>query len=82
MEKPEPQRIQKLIAQAGLCSRREAERFIENGEVRVNGKTVSLGDRALASDPIFVKNKRLHIPEAHEHVGRILISSSKILLRI
>lgn len=65
MEKPEPQRIQKLIAQAGLCSRREAERFIENGEVRVNGKTVSLGDRALASDPIFVKNKRLHIPEAH-----------------
>ncbi|MGB0343996.1 MAG: pseudouridine synthase [Coraliomargarita sp.] len=65
MEKnPEPQRIQKLIAQAGLCSRREAERLIENGSVRVNGKTAALGDKALPSDAIFVKNKPLHIPEA------------------
>ena len=39
MSKPEEQRIQKIIAHAGICSRREAERQIEDGNVRVNGKS-------------------------------------------
>jgi len=39
-------RIQKLIARAGLASRREAERWIEQGRVTLNGKRVSLGDQA------------------------------------
>ncbi|MGC6456366.1 MAG: pseudouridine synthase [Coraliomargaritaceae bacterium] len=64
MENSEPQRIQKLIANSGRCSRREAERLIENGSVRVNGKTVSLGDKAFPEDDIFVKNKRLNIQKA------------------
>lgn len=59
MSDQEPQRIQKIIAAAGLCSRREAERIIEDGGVRVNGKVVSLGDKALPSDAIFVNNKPL-----------------------
>ena len=46
MSEQEPQRIQKLIANAGICSRREAERIIENGNVRVNGKVAQLGDKA------------------------------------
>jgi 23S rRNA pseudouridine2605 synthase len=57
MSKPEEQRIQKIIAQAGICSRREAERLIEEGKVRVNGKISCLGDKALPSDAIFVNNK-------------------------
>lgn len=40
------ERIQKLIARAGLASRREAERWIEQGRVTLNGKCVNLGDRA------------------------------------
>ena len=51
------QRIQKLIANAGICSRREAERIIENGNVRVNGKIAQLGDKATLEDAIFVNNK-------------------------
>ena len=35
------QRIAKVIARAGICSRREAERYIENARVTVNGKTIS-----------------------------------------
>lgn len=37
-------RVQKIIANRGHCSRREAERLIERGVVKVNGKAVSLGD--------------------------------------
>jgi 23S rRNA pseudouridine2605 synthase len=46
---PERERIQKLIAKAGLASRREAERWIEQGRVRVNGEVATLGDKA---DPV------------------------------
>ena len=57
MSEQELQRIQKLIANAGICSRREAERIIENGSVRVNGKVAQLGDKATLEDAIFVNNK-------------------------
>ena len=36
----EPQRLSKLMAQRGLCSRREADRFIEQGLVKVDGKVI------------------------------------------
>jgi 23S rRNA pseudouridine2605 synthase len=57
MSQPEEQRIQKIIAHAGICSRREAERHIEEGNVRVNGKIAQLGDKALPDAAIFVNNK-------------------------
>ncbi|HKK01953.1 MAG TPA: pseudouridine synthase [Desulfuromonadales bacterium] len=40
------ERLQKLIASAGLASRREAERWIEAGRVTVNGRVASLGESA------------------------------------
>jgi pseudouridine synthase len=43
------ERLQKLIAAAGLCSRRAAEELLRQGRVRVNGTAADLGDRA---DPI------------------------------
>jgi 23S rRNA pseudouridine2605 synthase len=57
MSEQELQRIQKLIANSGICSRREAERIIVDGNVRVNGKITQLGDKATLKDAIFVKNK-------------------------
>lgn len=57
MPEPEEQRIQKTIAQAGICSRREAERLITEGQVRVNGKIAKLGDKALPDAAIFVENR-------------------------
>lgn len=59
MPEEEKQRIQKIIAHAGLCSRREAERLIEDGLVRVNGKIAELGWKATTQDAIFVNNKPL-----------------------
>ena len=40
------ERLQKIIASCGECSRRNAEKLISDGRVRVNGKVASLGDKA------------------------------------
>ena len=54
------ERLQKLIAQAGLASRREAEKWIEQGNVILNGHPAKLGDRAdLTVDRIRVNGKDL-----------------------
>jgi 23S rRNA pseudouridine2605 synthase len=62
--KPEPargERLQKILAQAGIASRRAAEQYILDGRVQVNGQTVTeLGTRAdLDSDHIRVDGKLL-----------------------
>ena len=54
------ERLQKIIAARGLCSRRQAEKWIEEGRVRVNGNTARLGDTAdVTEDVIEVDGKRL-----------------------
>jgi len=59
------ERLQKLIAQAGLCPRRKAEEFILQGRVTVNGATVvELGSKADPEcDTIKVDGKRLRFDE-------------------
>ena len=47
------ERLQKVIAQAGIASRRKAEELIVNGKVKVNGKVVTeLGTKVNTSDAI------------------------------
>lgn len=54
------ERLQKIIAAAGLCSRREAEEWISEGRVLVNGKRAALGEKAdPAADAIRVDGKVL-----------------------
>ncbi len=75
MQSTEPERVQKLIAQAGICSRRDAEKLIEAGKVRVNGKTIQLGAKAQLSDAIFVNNKPL--PTANEEPVSLVLNKPK-----
>ena len=44
----QPERVQKILARAGVASRRAAEALILAGRVTLNGKTASLGDRGIA----------------------------------
>ena len=54
------QRLQKIIASRGICSRRAAEKLIEDGKVSVNGKPAVLGDTADDElDTITVDNSPL-----------------------
>jgi len=53
-------RVQKIISNAGFCSRRAAEDMIAAGRVQVNGKTIKLGDQAGPEDKILIDGKRLH----------------------
>src|SRR4030043_968673 len=59
------ERIQKILARAGIASRREAERMVLEGRVAVNGKVVDqLGFKAdPQKDHIKVDGKRLFRPE-------------------
>lgn len=61
---PTAERVQKIIAQAGLASRRLAEEWITQGEVTINGTLAKLGDKATwGKDAIKVKGKLLQTPE-------------------
>lgn len=53
-------RVQKAIADRGMASRREAEKWIEEGRVMVNGRPINLGDKCLPySDAITVDGNTL-----------------------
>ncbi len=67
------ERIQKLLSQAGLGSRREMERWIAEGLVQVNGKTAKLGDSATPEDKISVKGHPIANPLATSIKTRILL---------
>ena len=50
----EPLRLNKFLANAGVCSRREADEFIQAGVVKVNGEVVTeLGTKVLRSDEVM-----------------------------
>jgi 23S rRNA pseudouridine2605 synthase len=51
------EKLQKILAAAGYGSRREIERWIDDGRITVNGKRAKLGDRALSSDRILIDGK-------------------------
>src|SRR6185436_2963985 len=54
------QRLQKVIARAGVSSRRAAEELIRSGRVRVNGRVVNtLGTKVAQADRIEVDGRRL-----------------------
>jgi len=64
------ERLQKIIAAAGIASRRKAEELITSGRVQVNGQTVTeLGSKAdLEKDHIRVNGKLLHGAQRHVYL--------------
>jgi 23S rRNA pseudouridine2605 synthase len=55
-----PERLQKVLARAGLASRREAEDWIRAGRLTVNGQAASLGVRVSADDEVRLDGRVIH----------------------
>jgi 23S rRNA pseudouridine2605 synthase len=65
-----PERLQKILARAGYGSRRACELLILADRVRVNKKTVTLGDKAEAgSDEITVDGRKVDFPETFTYIA-------------
>ncbi|MEP5766332.1 MAG: 23S rRNA pseudouridine(2605) synthase RluB [Halieaceae bacterium] len=58
------EKLQKVLARAGVGSRREMERWIEAGRIRVDGKLATLGDRVAYGVDIAVDGKALELGDA------------------
>jgi 23S rRNA pseudouridine2605 synthase len=65
-------RLQKLLAAAGLGSRRSIEQWIRDGRITVGGRIAQLGDRAGSEDEILLDGRKLDL-EAVRQPGRELL---------
>lgn len=66
-------RLQKLLAAAGLGSRRQVEQWIAEGRLTVGGSVAKLGDRAEAGDEICLDGRRLHLDPQPVSAHQVLL---------
>lgn len=66
-------RIQKVLSEQGVCSRRTAEQIIQEGRVKLNGRPVTVGDKMdTQRDLLTVDGQRVYIPKTQEYVYILL----------
>ena len=66
-------KLQKFLADAGLCSRRKGEEWIEDGLVKINGEDAKLGERVSPdSDIVKVNGKRVQVKKIPEITLRLI----------
>ena len=52
-------RINKYLSEAGICSRREADRYIQNGLIKIDGITARIGDRVMPGQDVTYNGRSL-----------------------
>ena len=62
-------RLNKFIRETGVCSRREADKFIEEGRVTVNGKTPELGTKVSVDDDVRIDGNPINKKEAAIYIA-------------
>lgn len=65
-------RLNKYISESGICSRRDADRFIEQGNVYVNGKRAQVGVQVVAGDTVKVNGQLIEPREPDDFVFIVL----------
>ena len=71
-------RLNKLISDSGLCSRREADKFIEEGRVTVNGSLPHIGQKVTEADIVMLDDIQVRIGK---HTGK-QTSSARINIQV
>jgi 23S rRNA pseudouridine2605 synthase len=66
-------RLQKLLAAAGLGSRRSIEQWIRGGRITISGRTAQLGDRAGPEDEVRLDGRKLDLDAPRTTVSRELL---------
>src|SRR3954468_22948213 len=61
-------RLNNFISDSGLCSRREADRFIEQGKVLINGRKANVGDQVNVNDRVQVNGNDLEPRQAEDDI--------------
>jgi 23S rRNA pseudouridine2604 synthase len=70
MNDEEGKRLNKYLSEVGFCSRRDADKFIENGRVLVNGKKPLVGAKIQSTDQIMVDGQLINeAPENHVYIA-------------
>lgn len=68
-----PERVQKVLSQWGIASRRKAEKMILEGRIQINGKTANLGDKAdLTVDILHVDGKIIQASDRPQFIYLLL----------
>ena len=67
------EKLQKVLARAGFASRREAEEWIKQGRVKVNGEPATIGQRVSHNDRVVVDGKKMSVPATQKNVRRVLL---------
>jgi 23S rRNA pseudouridine2605 synthase len=70
---PSGERLQKVLANAGMGSRREIEGWISAGQVEVNGTLAQLGQRVLPSDNIKVNGRKISVRRLEPPEQEVLV---------
>lgn len=68
----EPGRIQKVLANAGVGSRRQLEDWIRQGRIKVNGKPAAIGDRISVRDKVSVDGKPVKLQSRSPREVRVI----------
>ena len=63
MQEPKQTRINKYLSEVGYCSRRAADKLIEQGRVTINGKVPEMGTKISEGDDVRVDGKLINEPE-------------------
>jgi 23S rRNA pseudouridine2604 synthase len=61
-------RLNKYISESGVCSRREADRFIEQGNVYINGVRAKVGDQVAPGDVVKVNGQKIEAREVEDFI--------------
>jgi 23S rRNA pseudouridine2604 synthase len=69
-------RLNKFISDSGFCSRREADKLIEQSRVKINGKVPELGTKVQSGDTVLVDGKRINA-SAQNKSDRVYIAYNK-----
>ncbi len=73
-------RLNKYLSEAGICSRRQADKLIENGEITINGEVADIGSKVPEGAKVKYKNRIVRLKEKtviyayHKPIGQVCTS--------